>query len=342
MKTGNENPSRDEWKSLYDATEAFKSIRPWGWMEDADLFGVQNPEDGEIGYCCVLGAAGEVFGLSVYLGAEGLTTYRDIVSGEIGMGNEDILFTQKALTAFLEDREEIEKEDLKIIKDLGLKFRGRNAWPQFRSHLPGYVPWHLNSEQVRFLTLALEQAVEVADRLRENPELLEDEGEDRIFVRVPEKGEGRLFWKDAWITPQAWEKPMVTVPPVDEVRLRRIASHSKKGLGAWELDTFHFPNPVAEGERPYFPCLSIVVDRGAGLILGSWLKSPWERYSDLYEEVLGLMEKGKTLPRTIRVCRKEIFDLLKPITSALKIGLNQVESLEGVEGFRQALVNEMF
>lgn len=341
MKKQNDGPSRDEWKALHDAAEAFKRIRPWAWMDDIDLFGVQNPEDGEIGYCCVMGAAGEVFGLSVYLGTEGLMTYLDVVSGEVEMESEDILFAQKALTATFEDREELEEQDLKVIKELGLKFRGRNAWPQFRSHLPGYVPWYLTGEQVRFLTLVLEQAAEVAGRFRQSPELLEGGNEAHIFVRVPTKGEKQFIWKDAWVMPEPWRNPKITVPPLDEIRIRRITKNSKKGQGDWEIDTFHFPGAVAEGERPYYPCLTIVVDRGTGLILGFWLNAPWECYSDFQEQVLDLLEQGKTLPGTIMLCSKELFDLLKPIASSLKIGLKQVESLEGVGGVREALIRDL-
>ncbi len=44
-------------------------------MEDTDIFGVMNPENGEIGYICILGNAGEVFGINIYRGARGLNGF---------------------------------------------------------------------------------------------------------------------------------------------------------------------------------------------------------------------------------------------------------------------------
>ena len=59
-----------EWKELYTAAVELKKIEPWAWMYDSDIFGVLNPASGEIGYCCIMGALGEVYALAVYLGTE--------------------------------------------------------------------------------------------------------------------------------------------------------------------------------------------------------------------------------------------------------------------------------
>ena len=76
-------PSSQEWQALFAAAGEFYKLRPWEWMEDSELFGVLNPETGEIGYCCVMGNLGELLALGVYLGTDGLETYLMMQSGEL-------------------------------------------------------------------------------------------------------------------------------------------------------------------------------------------------------------------------------------------------------------------
>jgi len=54
----------EQLKKLYDLAYEFEKLRCWEYMDDTDLFGVMRPSDGLIAYVCILGAAGEVFGLN--------------------------------------------------------------------------------------------------------------------------------------------------------------------------------------------------------------------------------------------------------------------------------------
>src|SRR5688572_16689700 len=98
-RVNNPWPSLQEWVALYQAAADFKNVAAWDWMYDSDLFGVQNPESGEIGYCCVMGSLGEHYALGVYLGTEGLEGYLQIASGAFDPPDISALHVQKCLMA---------------------------------------------------------------------------------------------------------------------------------------------------------------------------------------------------------------------------------------------------
>jgi hypothetical protein len=126
-------PDTREWRRLYEATVRVKGISPWEWMTEADVFGVQNPETGELGFVSVMGMLGEHYAVSLYLGSEGIHGYLNLQ--ELGpFADPEALIQIPQLQASFEDREQLDKRDREVIKELGLKFRGRNAWPWFRSY----------------------------------------------------------------------------------------------------------------------------------------------------------------------------------------------------------------
>ena len=58
---------QEDWRRLYGLAVRFRNLAPWKWMTDDMLFAVQDPAGDQIGYCCVIGALGQEFGLIVYL-----------------------------------------------------------------------------------------------------------------------------------------------------------------------------------------------------------------------------------------------------------------------------------
>src|SRR5438045_2909859 len=120
-------------RQLYYAAASFREIGCWNWMSDSQVFGVENPDSGEIGYCCVVGELGEVFGLVVYLGTTGLEDHQKITAGVIQANSPEFMRSQNCLAVYFGDRKDLDRTDLKVIKDIGVAYRGKNVWPQFRS-----------------------------------------------------------------------------------------------------------------------------------------------------------------------------------------------------------------
>ena len=153
-----ETPTMDTWRSLYEATNQIKELAPWQWMFESQVFGVQDPESGKLGFVSVMGQMGEHFAVSFYLGQEGLYglwTMESSASDDAPVPPELFLGVPQ-LQASFEDRSELRDKDRQVIKDLGLKFRGRQTWPLFRSYRTGFVPWRLRMlDEVKAMFLEL-------------------------------------------------------------------------------------------------------------------------------------------------------------------------------------------
>ena len=332
-------PSDQEWKQLYTAAITFKEIKCWDWMDDTELFGVQNPADGEIGYCCVLGALGEVFGLNVYLGTDGLQGYFRLQSAEdIEIDQIEALYLQKSLALTFENKALLQKMDRQVVNRLGLNFKGRKAWPFFRSYQPGFQPWYLTKEEALFFTLALEQAKKVALDFREDWHLLNPPSKEHCLVRVA-AGEGEsLEWKNQWVKFPQLGKAGFVVPAVDEIRLKRIEDAEFPKANIWECDFFYVPAAIQGEDRPYFPIAFLWVDQKTGFVLKHELFEHADYQPNLQKAFMKTVEDTKFLPQEVRVRKEETYKLLEPITRKLGIRLILTKSTPALQEAQGALL----
>lgn len=350
VATGNLNvttPSLEEWKRLYEAAIQFRELAPWNWLFEDQMFAVVNPEDGEVGYCSVMGASGEFLAMAVYPGEEGLLSYErmkrqrasTVDAGRSAPADPDVYLDQKTLMASFEASEDVDKRDRQVFKELGLRFRGRQAWPVLRSYEPGCVRWFLTAKQCRFLTHALEQAMVVVQRVKENPDHLE-ERPGCILTRTTGNGGHAGEWIDQW---PAWpyledELDAESVYPyveVDEMRLKRVM-RAGKSSGAWEVDISYAPFSIHEGERPYFPRLMLCVHHGSGLILSAHPAERGAEAAEFVEQFVRAMEQHKMYPEQIVVRRQSVGQLLMLTTHIIGADLLEADFLPGIEMARKA------
>jgi hypothetical protein len=333
-----------DFRPLFPLMDQIRDLAPWEWMDETEIFGVQDPDTGELGFVSIMGMAGEHFAIGVYQGARGLYGY--LRMQEIGpfMQPEDLLNVPQ-LQASFEDRDMLDQADYKMIKSLKLKYRGRNAWPQFRSYRPGYAPWYLEPEEARFLRHVLGQVLEVAPRVEEDPFILESEDEDAYLVRVAEKDGESLAWHDEFMTiaPPKAEHATIEIDSKLVETVRQLPRADYK----IELDCFMLPSLIGErGQRPYFPYVFMMMDAERDLMIGMEILSPLPSLAQMWGQ-LGLhtlrhLVKIGVVPAEIRVSSERVHAMLEPFARQLDLNIEEVmvlpvleEARADLEGFMQ-------
>ncbi|MDY0019448.1 MAG: hypothetical protein RBT47_05540 [Anaerolineae bacterium] len=334
-------PTLDEWRSLYQAAMHFKEVAPWEWMNEDEVFGIKDPETGELGFASIMGALGEHLSLAIYRGAAGLYTfwvYHDMGEDAPPEGIMDIPHLQAAFG----NRESLDDLDRDVIKELGLKFRGRQAWPWFRSFRPGFVPWYLEGTEARFLTHALEQAEDVALRFRENPALLIFTDDDTYLIRVPHKQGKTLVWQDEVQTISPPQPEQISLF-MDLEKLEKVKRLPKAKV-TLEVDLIPLSFPVADewDPRPYFPSMLLVVDGSSGMILGTQLLRPDPTVLELFGNVpFTLVQQFASLgciPARVKVQNDLMLGLTRKLADELNFSLKKTAKLRFLNQVRDFLL----
>lgn len=324
-----DTPRKQEWKALIDAVIEFRKVSCWDWMYDSDIFAVQNPENGEIGYCSVLGCDSTVTGLIVFLGDAGFSTLMQMYTlDQIDRDSLDFLFLSKYVLVTFEDHDELDDRDLEIYESLRYRFEGEKSWPRFRRRDPGYCPWYFSDEDARFLKLAVEQALSISTRLiRDEITLFHPKEAEYILLRKAIRSGKRIRWEDSWYVPSPPLEPRALRASVDGKKVRAIRTTADI-RGSWEVDTFFAPLPTAGKDgRPFYPLLLMCVERESGLLIGTKAVHPGRCEIDVPGYLLDLMMEVGVVPRKLYLRKEKLSAILSPLASKLAVEIVRVREL---------------
>lgn len=343
MNMAEEQPLVEEWRALFTLAGKIKQIAPWNLMDEADVFGVKNPETGELGFVSVMGMEGIYFGITLYKGQKALYDFWDFLDTATYELPEQILEIPQLQVSF-KNRDLLDEKDYALIKSLNLKFRGKNAWPRFRSIQPGFVPWYINGDEARFLIYALEQLIHIVPRFEEDEYLL-DLDEDMYFMRVPvKKGKNSVVWEDKImeISSPDLEPIPITVVKSEIEALRNVVQSDR----IFEIDFFIFPVKIGEkNQRQLLPYMLMVVESGSGMIVGHETFVAEPSLEEMWGQVPGVLVhqffKTHVLPCEIQVRSGLLYAMLQPLSEEFKIRLCHNDILPSLDEAKQMLFRFM-
>lgn len=329
------------WQELLAAATEFRAAKPWTWLEDQDVFALIDGQ-GHPWFSSVLGAAGQVFGLALYRGEAGLRFLLE-TAATLEDSPRDAAFLQDALLLDWGAKGFLSPEELAMLSTLGHrpKARERNAWPCFRSHSPGWFPWHLDEPEARALTAGTRAALACAELARNQPAFFSPcENDDTVLptVSMLAAQTGRLTaeqieWR-RWILPPP-PVPASLAAPASWAGLRQRAKNPSCVL---EFDIFHTLTPTSDGGRPYYPRLGLLADGQSGYIYAMDLAGPGRPWG---EQVVGVWGKALTSlrerPECIAIRRAEWTAALQPLADALDIRLLVRDELPFIDEARASM-----
>jgi uncharacterized protein DUF6930 len=332
-------PTIEEWVRLYAAAGRVKGMAPWEWMMEGDVFGVRNPERDEIGFVSVMGAGGEHFAVALYQGAAAFYDFLAL-SEAGGDGRADRVVAGRVLEipqlqASFEDRGHLQKEDRDVIKKLNLKFRGANSWPMFRNYAPGMFPWFLTSSEARFLTIALEQLLDIAPRVRDDEDCLCGEENNEFLVRVPRVEKARLVWEDKIMPVPEPDLKDAAPAPLDPQLLESL-KQLPEVTNVIEIELAMLPMPVREKkDRPFFPYLLMLAEASSGAIVGSDMLQPLPSLdamrAELPSKVAEYLQQLGVKPMIIAVRTETTARSLAPLANELGIRIKLSPNLPALD-----------
>ncbi len=144
-------PSREQWRRLYDMAAQIKQLAPWNELDSSDYIAVLPHGHKEPVFFITFGKLDEGEAVCAQNGLESMARLERMI--ERSENDVPVLAygEQDGLICNFGDREDVNSRDKAVYKELGLKFRGHGEWIYFRSMRPGYEPWNLNADEADLL-----------------------------------------------------------------------------------------------------------------------------------------------------------------------------------------------
>ncbi len=336
---GETPPSFQTMERLYGLASNLFGLQPWRVLDEDNLIVVRDSVSGELCYCSIMGALGEVHSMHAYIGTEGLRQFRKLEAEEITEPGEFYAALRCVYVEYV-PRAELLKQDRELLAALGHP-KGRGlASPIFRTLRPGFLPWFVNEDEARMLAECIRDVIAVcaAGASQKSMKFWERADHYPMIARMekPEPGYRVEMFKSV-LPPE---------PPVAPVRLPEETLRSLRGQdyavrGVMELDYSYSGPPIGKkSERNSFSAIALAVDAQSGMVLAPEVAvSSIPAGETLAKVFLMAIRTTRALPKEVRVRSQKQKDSLAPLMESFGVAIRVASKLPACDQARSSLLN---
>lgn len=325
---------KEAWLKLYEIAGKIQKLEPWNYLNEDNWFMYDSKEFEDVFYCSVAGHDIKQKVVSIYQGSQ-INRFLEFINGEYP---EEIFFNyQECLSCNFVARDETLPKNIKIIKEIGLKFRG--TWISFENMEKGYEPSPLNMKQVNLMIDILNHFYMMFEVIKEqdvdavniyNGQVLAryyDE-KNKIYVNYPEK----------LMVPEEHYK---AIEPDDKEGFKKKALAIPKVDMEVEYDFLNYlPLRIIEQKerdgRYYYPRGRFIADVKSGIMIEHELidKNDYENeYEYIYESVDTLFKTFQKIgrPKKVYVRDEETKWYLSRVLKLAEVKLEVKNNLDAID-----------
>jgi hypothetical protein len=334
------SPTQEDWNKLFKETLRFRKLQSWKYMDNEDIFGIEDPVSGELLFCSVMGSAEEYYGLAAYFGFEGLHTLMRTSAEDLSQNDEEIYKMHNIICTFeawkdllIEEQIQAEKYDPKLKED--------PMCPGFISYEPGYIPFSLSQTECRLMTRVLQQAITISRNVKDNPFYMIAPREGQILLRKASSftKSGAPVWRNTWVYPPPFVPNFVFMHLDQQEVRKRLTSYPVHEEMQWEIDFKHMPFVVEEGFKPYYPRMLFIADHQTGYVLEPIVCSDRDTpESRILGRIVQLLDQYQIRPSTFYARNPDTLNLFSMLCSELGIRLVQTQELPVLDEVEKLLL----
>jgi hypothetical protein len=324
-------PSFSAMDRLYQLASTLFQLRPWQLLDESNLVMLRDSASGEICYCSVMGALGQVYAMHAYIGTESFRLFRKMEAREVADAGE-FFATQRSVYVEFVPRKELEKQDRELLVVLGHP-QGRGlAAPIFRAIRPGFHPWFVTHDEARTLAECIRAMVVVCSAVAEQKGAQFWEQAD-TYPMVSRAEEDEPQYRIDLVKSILPAEPPLAHIQVEEETLRQIRSQDYAVRGVMELD--HVLSGAAIGkksERKACAGIALAVDAHSGIVHAPEVTGASVAAGEaMAKAFLNAIQANRALPKEIRVRSRRFKDCLAPLAGYFGVTIKITSQLPALD-----------
>lgn len=311
------------WDDLYSLTKRYYQAKPWKYISNEQIIAIYDEQINEYIFCSILGDHHDLYGLSVYVGFNGLLSLHMSLKQNFSIEQLFQIHSNLLVTFERQTRNEIIPSDKKqppFTLDNGVV-------AQFTSYQPGYFPWNVNEQEAIIVTIAIKEVLRLLKRIQSGfslPNFLEDDS--LLLIKrnddIGETIESTISFK------QMMKKILPMQITLSKEEIRRLYE-KKANLNMkveFSLQYVNVPIQRLKGNRPFLPLSSVIANVEDENIIYHNIYDDRLDYKIVQSELLHMIDLLNGIPKEI-ITDELTYQYVKPLLLHINLPIKVNEHL---------------